>query len=358
MLRLNNDSKIQMRLNIQRHRQKLLQCLENSNDTFLKPKIKSVSNNLEKFTLNHNVEPKTAFSTELLSSKLEPTKVTNRKTRSYVQKKQLKSVIAIKEKNLDVLKDVDKKKKKTRTSVTLNQLQPNIKVNIQAKLPISNVKLKPTPICTIDKKDPEPPQPVIKKLKDLLIEELNNSSGSEDIDDDISVGSNEFSVTYSMSDVHDNDSSNLIPVGVEKHYEHKQPPDSDESKKDSSCYSCDSDIAQSDNNHPATRKKSLTRNSREPCKRFKTSRDRNTHNTIEQESRKHVSLGFVILRENLSYLRTNRRIASKLSILLAAKKECKLLRHFESRLIEEKKLLQKANYIFKKRIAELTEMTK
>lgn len=125
-----------------------------------------------------------------------------------------------------------------------------------------------------------------------------------------------------------------------------------------SCYSCDSDIAQSDNNHPATRKKSLTRNSREPCKRFKTSRDRNTHNTIEQESRKHVSLGFVILRENLSYLRTNRRIASKLSILLAAKKECKLLRHFESRLIEEKKLLQKANYIFKKRIAELTEMTK
>ncbi|KAE9533249.1 hypothetical protein AGLY_009290 [Aphis glycines] len=215
-----NDCEI-MRLFMKQRKRKILRFLKNKNDKFIKPKIKSVSNNSEKFTLNHNVKPKTASSTELLSTKLQTTKVKNRKTRSNIQKKQFKPVIIIKEKNLDVLKDVDKKKNKTRTSVALNQLQPNIKVNIQAELPISNVELKPTPIPTIDKKDPEPPQPVIKTLKDQLIEELNNSSGSEDIDDDISVGSNEFSVTYSMSDIHDNDSSNLIPIGVDKHYENK-----------------------------------------------------------------------------------------------------------------------------------------
>lgn len=125
-----------------------------------------------------------------------------------------------------------------------------------------------------------------------------------------------------------------------------------------SYYSCDNDIAQFDNNYPATRKKSLTGNSRKPSKKFKNPQDRKKHNAIEREFRRCIAQRFVTLKENLSYLRTNRRVASKLSILLAAIKECKLLKHFESRLIEEKKILRKANDIFKKRIAELTEMTK
>jgi len=224
-----------MRLNIKLHRQKLLQCLEKSNDTILKPKIKLVSNNLEKFNLNHNVKPKIASSTELINSKLKPTKVTNHRTRSTVQQKQFKPVITTKEKNLEVLKNVDIKKYKTRSSVTLNQLQPNIKVNIKAELPISNVDLKPTPIPINEKKDPEPPEPIIKKLKEQLIEELyNSSSSSEDIDDNISVGSNEDWNDYfdsnSMSEVYDNDSSNSIPVGVNK-YEHEKP-DNKKSLKD------------------------------------------------------------------------------------------------------------------------------
>ncbi|KAE9533283.1 hypothetical protein AGLY_009324 [Aphis glycines] len=295
-----NDIEIILKLFMIKQERKIRQFLKNKNDTLIKSKIKSVSNNSEKFTLNHNVKPKTASSTELLSTKLQTTKVKNRKTRSNIQKKQFKPVIIIKEKNLDVLKDVDKKKNKTRTSVALNQLQPNIKVNIQAELPISNVELKPTPIPTIDKKDPEPPQPVIKTLKDQLIEELNNSSGSEDIDDDISVGSNEFSVTYSMSDIHDNDSSNLIPIG-----------------------------------------------------RYLLYRSRN--NSSAKKTRVHIAQNFDILVKACSNLKTNRYKSTKPIILLAAKKECRLLKSLESKLIKKKKLLHKANAILKNRGTELTE---
>lgn len=369
MLCLNADSKVQMRLNIKLHRQKLLQCLEKSNDTVLKPKIKLVSNNLEKFNLNHNVKPKITSSTELINSKLEPTKVTNHKTRSTVQRKQFKPVIITKEKNL--LTNVDIKNYKTRSSITLNQLQPNIKVNIKAELPISNVELKQTPIPIIEKKDPEPPEPIFKKLKEQLIEELyNSSSSSEDIDDNISVGSNEdwndFFDSNSMSDVYDNDSSNSIPVGVNK-YEHEKP-DNKKSKKDSSYYSCDSDIAQSDSKYPATRKRTRTRKmvnltnsqrkSNSPKKRFRKPQDRTIHNAKERACRERIAQKFDILRKSCSYLNTNRRVPSKHSILLAAKKECDLLKHFENKLVAEKKVWRKANDILKNRIAKLTEIKK
>ncbi|KAE9543247.1 hypothetical protein AGLY_003158 [Aphis glycines] len=363
MLCLNDDSKVQMRLNIKLHRQKLLQCLEKSNDTVLKPKIKLVSNNLEKFNLNHNVKPKIAPSTELINSKLEPTKVTNHRTRSTVQQKQLKPVITTKEKNVDI------KKHKTRSSVTLNQLKPNIKVNIKAELPISNVELKPTPIPIIEKKDPESPEPIIKKLKEQLIEELyNSSSSSEDIDDNISVGSNEdwndFFDSNSTSDVYDNDSSNSIPVGVNK-YEHEKP-DNKKSIKDSSYYSNDSVITQSDSKYPVTRKRTRSRRmvlltnsqhkSNSPKKRFRKPQDRTIHNAKERACRERIAQKFDILRKSCSYLNTNRRVPSKHSILLAAKKECDLLKHFESKLVAEKKVWRKANDVLKNKIAKLTVM--
>jgi hypothetical protein len=160
MLSLNNHSKIRMRLNIQRHRQKLLQYLQNSGDTILKPKIKLVSNSLKKNIFKHDVKPKIALSTELLNRKLKPTKISNHKTRS---------------------------------TDTLDQLQPNIKVNVEAELPSSNIELKQKSISNNEIIDPhDPPEPIIKKLKEQLIEELyNSSSESEDIDDNISVGSNE-----------------------------------------------------------------------------------------------------------------------------------------------------------------------
>lgn len=133
-----------------------------------------------------------------------------------------------------------------------------------------------------------------------------------------------------------------------------------------SYYSCDSDIAQSDSKYPATRRRSRTRKmviltnsqhqSNSPKKRFRKPQDRTIHNAKERACRERIAQKFDILRKLCSYLNTNRRVPSKHSILLAAKKECDLLKHFESKLVAEKKVWRKANDILKNRIAKLTKM--
>ena len=165
----NNDNKLQMRRNIQEHRQKLLNYLENTNDTVLKPKIKLVSNNLNKYNSKQNVKPKIASRAEKLPSlKLETTiKVTNHETSSAVQVKNIKPVINTTAKHPEALTNIDLLKRKPSSTVIVNQPQPNIEI-----------------------KDIESP-PVLKKLKEQLLEELFDSSSSEEIDDNISVGSNE-----------------------------------------------------------------------------------------------------------------------------------------------------------------------
>jgi len=121
-------------------------------------------------------------------------------------------------------------------------------------------------------------------------------------------------------------------------------------------YSCDSDITQFDNNYPATRNKSLIRESLEkPRKNYRNPQNRKIHNAAEREVRRRIAQSFVILRDSCSYLNSNRRIPSKVSILSAATKECKLLQIVEKRLVEEKKLFRKANGILKKRIKEMTK---
>ncbi|XP_026819843.1 uncharacterized protein LOC113558550 isoform X2 [Rhopalosiphum maidis] len=313
MLCLNNDSKIQMRLNIQRHRQKLLQYLQNSNDTFLKPKIKLVSNSLERINSNHKIKPKIARSTELLNRKLEPTKNRNHKTRS---------------------------------TDTLNQLQPNIKVNVQAELPLSNIELKQKSISNNEIIDP--PEPIIKKLKEQLIEELyNSSSESEDIDDNISVGSNEdwseIFQTDNKSNVYNNVSSNSIHDVAVKYYEQKQLVN-EKSKEQYSYYL-------------NTRKKNQTiksqHKSNDSDQKFRKPQDRSLHNAKERACREEIAKKFDILRKSCSYLNSNRRVPSKHSILLAAKKECDLLKHFQNKLIAEKNILRKANDLLKERIANI-----
>ena len=167
---LNNDSKIQMRLNIKRHRQKLLQYLENTDDTVLKPKIKSISKDIEKSNLNHN------------------------------------------------------DKRKTRSSVTVKQLQPNVKVKIKEE-PLSNFELKLEPLPNIEIKDLEHTKPVIlKKLKGQLIEEeLYNSS--EEIGDNIYVGNIE-----NVQPHNENDCNNTSIIEEVKYYGQKQLAN-DKSKK-------------------------------------------------------------------------------------------------------------------------------
>jgi len=143
-----------MRLNIKRHRQKLLRHLKRINDTVYEPKIKLISKNLEKANLIHNV------------------------------------------------------KRKIRSSSTVNQLQPNVKVNKQDE-PLSNVELKPEPLRNIKIKKSEPE--ILKKLKEQLIEEQYNSSSSEETDDNISVGNNEYwDENFQTHNENDSDNSSII----------------------------------------------------------------------------------------------------------------------------------------------------
>jgi len=220
-----NDRRTQMRLNIKWHRQKRLQRIECTDDTHLKSKIKSVSNDIEKSNLNHNVKPIIASNTEVQTPKLLPTiKVTNYRNKPTIQVKTYEAVIDTKPKNPEVLTDNNIKKYKTRSSITVNQLPPNMKVNIQDE-PISNFELKLKPLPNIEIKDPEPPV-IIKKLKEQLIEELLDSSTSEEIEDNISVGNNDdwndIYQKHNVIDVDENDSSNLRLTEAVGYDAHKQ----------------------------------------------------------------------------------------------------------------------------------------
>lgn len=126
--------------------------------------------------------------------------------------------------------------------------------------------------------------------------------------------------------------------------------------------SADSDILVLDNNYPTSKKRNQTGKKMILTKpqsqidqskhRFRKAIDRSIHNAKERACRERIAKKFAILRKSCSYLNSNRRVPSKHSILLAAKKECDLLKHFEKKMIAEKKLLIKANEILKNRIAE------
>ncbi|KAL5238785.1 hypothetical protein ACI65C_006195 [Semiaphis heraclei] len=347
---LNNDKKEKMKLNIQLHRQKLLQHLENINDTKFKPKIKLVANDLEKNNINklisndvrknelnilvsnnrkkssnshHNVKPKIAYGSDSKNPKRKSNiKCTNYKNKSRIQMKTYERVINTKPKNHEVLTDIDIKKCKTRSSLPVNQLQSKFKSNIQEEpLLIVEFKSEPLPGPNIEIKDPEPnietdnPEPPItkKKLKEQLIEELledDSSSFEEEIEDNISVGNNEdWNETYQTHiDSNENDSSNSSLI-EEPQYQINQPN-----------------------------------------QRFRKPQDRDIHNAKERACRERISQRFEILRKTCSYLNSTRRAPSKHSILLAAKKECDLLKHFEKKMLAEKKLWAKANDNLRKKI--------
>ncbi|XP_003243147.1 uncharacterized protein LOC100571318 [Acyrthosiphon pisum] len=285
---LNNDSKIQMRLNIKRHRQKLLQYLENTNDTVLKPKIKLISNDIEKSNLNHNV---------------------NRKTRS---------------------------------SITVKQLQPNVKVKTKEE-PLSNFELKLEPLPNIKIKDLEPSSDSIKKLREQLIkEELYDGLSSEENGDnssDISVGTTEH---FQLHNENDFNNSSIIEVGK---YDGQEQLASDKSKEKYMDYNCDSDNPLLDINYPPTTKRKIMIS--------KKPKDRDKHNAKEREFRKVIAKRFRILAKCCSYLNTSRRVPSKISILLAAKKECDLLGHFNKKMEREKMYWLEANANLKNTINEL-----
>lgn len=216
---LNNEKKNQMRQNIKQHRQKLLQLLEDSDDTILKPKIKLISKSIEKSNLNHHAKPIIASSAKLL----------NQKTTSTVGEKQIKPVINTKEKYLEVLTD-DTKKYLTRSNVTVNQLKhPNIRVNKQEELNLSNVELQLGPIPNNEINNPEPSPVILKKLKDQLLEELNYSSNSEETEEDISVG-DEKDLSELVQTYIESDNSNSSLIEEDEYDGHKQPSDEEQCK--------------------------------------------------------------------------------------------------------------------------------
>ena len=233
---LDNDSKLQMRLNIQQHRQKLLKYLENTNDTILLPKIKSVLNNLEK----HNVKQKIESSAEFLSPKHETTiEVTNYNTRSDVWVQDSEFVKNITGNNHEFLTDIDIKQLKPRSTVTVNQIQPDVKVKLHDELPLSNFELQLEPIPNNEIKDLESPPVFLKNVKDQLFEQLDyndDDSCSKEIDDDtISVENNEDQCAifqnHDEGDVVENDSSNLSLTEAVKYDGHEQSAN-EKSKKE------------------------------------------------------------------------------------------------------------------------------
>jgi len=119
-----------------------------------------------------------------------------------------------------------------------------------------------------------------------------------------------------------------------------------------------SDSADSDNPVLNTNKRRRTRTGKsqfkidQPQHRFRKPLDRSLHNAKERACRESIAKKFAILRKSCSYLNSNRRVPSKHSILLAAKKECDLLKLFEKKMLAEKKILRKTNDILKKRVAD------
>jgi len=116
--------------------------------------------------------------------------------------------------------------------------------------------------------------------------------------------------------------------------------------------SCDSDNSVLDIDFPSTRTNQQYEINQSRIK-LKKPEDRIICNAKERASRCIISKQFEILRNSCSYLYSNRRKPSKASILLAAKKECDLLLHFNRKLVSEKKGWLKANEVLQNRINEL-----
>jgi len=81
-------------------------------------------------------------------------------------------------------------------------------------------------------------------------------------------------------------------------------------------------------------------------------------NALERKYRKQMAKQLVKLRKMCSYLNSNGRTPSMLSTLLAAKKECDLLKHFEEKIVKEKELWYRANEDLKHKLAKIQRTIK
>lgn len=91
---------------------------------------------------------------------------------------------------------------------------------------------------------------------------------------------------------------------------------------------------------------------KEDYNRFRGPIDRSLHNAKERACRDMIARLFKELSKYCSYLSSHRRVPSKHSILLAAKKECDLLTDQQNKLIVEKNHWIVVNEMLKKKLRE------
>lgn len=85
--------------------------------------------------------------------------------------------------------------------------------------------------------------------------------------------------------------------------------------------------------------------------------DKIAHNAKERACRNHIAKMFHYLELNCSYLDSKRRIPSKHNILLAATKECSILKENEIKLLEEKQSWSKLNSMLKGKLRKLIQQS-
>uniref|UniRef100_A0A2S2PUT5 BHLH domain-containing protein n=1 Tax=Schizaphis graminum TaxID=13262 RepID=A0A2S2PUT5_SCHGA len=267
-----------MKMNNKRYRQMLPRKASNNNNTDLKPKIQLVSNYEEKLNLNYNVLPKIESSIELKQ-----------------------------------------------------ESEPILKIEIIYQEP-----------------------PCIGLAEQLLLEEQYDSSIFEDDseDDNISVGVeywNEFLQTHKKSDMDSNDRNNSIPIKAANYKGHKQLADEKINKECS--YDLRKRVVSVINNYPAINISKQTRKTvnllekplpkiNQPSKHTTTensSKRKIIRKALEQKLRDRLATGFNILRDTCESSEMNRRGVSKVTILMAAKRECEWLRNIEKDLLIKKK---------------------
>jgi len=92
--------------------------------------------------------------------------------------------------------------------------------------------------------------------------------------------------------------------------------------------------------------------------RFRKPNDRVAHNAKERQCRNNIANMFRDLRQICSYFDCNRRIPSKHSILLSAKRECNLLKECEKTLLEKKRYWLESNALLKQKVLRLSKQFK
>lgn len=89
--------------------------------------------------------------------------------------------------------------------------------------------------------------------------------------------------------------------------------------------------------------------------RFRGPVDRDLHNAKERECRERIRNMFMDLGKHCSHLKDSRRIPSKHSILVAAKKECEMQKSLESQLLLEKAVWTQSNEMLRDKLKNIRD---